>query len=409
MLKYRNVWPISEIISMFKTILPKLSNFRDVAMKTRQHCLSNLGWKDNDSQLNADNCQLVLGFGSSENIIKPELYQHLKNIYPNACIVLASTAGEIMDNMVFDDSVVVTAIELEKSSISCVKTNIKSHVNSFEAGQYLMNELAKEDLKSVFIISDGTFVNGTDLVSGFNEKNVSQVPITGGLAGDAARFEQTFTGLNEIPAQGNVIAVGFYGAALEIGHGSFGGWDEFGHERIITKSDKNVLYEIDGKNALDLYKQYLGDFVADLPGSALLFPLSIRISGSDQNLVRTILSVNEQDKSMTFAGNLPEGSKVRLMKAKFDRLIDAAATAASSSYHPIKNTEPQLAILISCVGRKLILQDRIDEEVEAAKSILGDHTAITGFYSYGEISPFTTGTQCELHNQTMTITTITEL
>lgn len=378
-------------------------------MKTRQHRLSNIGWKDFDSALNPAHCQLVLGFGSSENIIKPDLYQHIRDLYPNACIVLASTAGEIMDDAVFDDSVVVTAIELEKSRISCVQTNIKKHLNSFEAGQYLMSELAKEDLNSVFIISDGTFVNGSDLVSGFNQNNSSQIPITGGLAGDAARFEKTFTGLNEIPSQGNVIAVGFYGKDLEIGHGSFGGWDEFGHERIITKSDKNVLYEIDGKNALDLYKQYLGDYVAELPGSALLFPLSIRISGSDQNLVRTILSVNEADKSMTFAGNLPEGSKVRLMKANFDKLIDASATAATSSYHSIKNKQPQLAILISCVGRKLILQDRTDEEVEAAKSILGEGTAITGFYSYGEISPFTTGTQCELHNQTMTITTITEL
>ncbi|MHA4894127.1 FIST signal transduction protein [Pedobacter sp. PWIIR3] len=375
-------------------------------MKIKQHLFSNQTWTAADSLLNEVQCQLVLVFGSPALIVKPEIQDSLKGWYPNACIVCASTAGEIMDDVVYDNTVVATAIELEKGRISCVNTTIKQHENSFEAGKFLMSALSKEDLNCVFIISDGTFVNGSELVSGFNQNNETQVPITGGLAGDAARFEKTFTGLNEIPSQGNVIAIGFYGKDLQIGHGSFGGWDEFGHERMITKSDKNVLYEIDGKNALDLYKQYLGDYVNELPGSALLFPLSIRINGSDKNLVRTILSVNEEEKSMTFAGNLPEGSKVRLMKANFDKLIEASSTAAKNS---IKNQQTQLAILVSCVGRKLILQDRTDEEVEAAKAILGPAAAITGFYSYGEISPFTEGTQCELHNQTMTITTLTEL
>ncbi len=215
--------------------------------------------------------------------------------------------------------------------------------------------------------------------------------------------------MGDIPSPGNVIAIGFYGKNLIIGHGSLGGWDEFGHERIITKSDQNVLFQIDNKNALDLYKQYLGDYVNELPGSALLFPLSIRINGSDKNLVRTILSVNEENKSMTFAGNLPEGSKVRLMKANFDKLIEASSTAAENSFSSIKGSKPNLAILISCVGRKLVLQERIEEEVEAAKDVLGNNATITGFYSYGEISPFNKSTQCELHNQTMTITTFTEV
>jgi len=272
-----------------------------------------------------------------------------------------------------------------------------------------MNQLAGDELNCIFIVSDGTFINGSELVDGFNEVNKKHVLLTGGLAGDAARFEKTFTGMNEVPTQGNVIAIGFYGKDMVVGHGSFGGWDEFGQERLITKSDKNVLYEIDNKNALDLYKQYLGDYVNELPGSALLFPLSIRINGSDKNLVRTILSVNEEEKSMTFAGNLPEGSTVRLMKANFDKLIEASSTAAANSFAGIKNGKPDLAILISCVGRKLILQERTDEEVESAREVLGKDTAITGFYSYGEISPFNDSTQCELHNQTMTITTFTEV
>jgi hypothetical protein len=378
-------------------------------MKTKQHHFLNSIWKDYPSELNAEKCQLVLAFGSSECIIKQGIYDRLKNSYPKADIVFSSTAGEIINDSVYDNSVVATAIELEKTTVKCVKTNINEHGNSFETGNYLIKQLDQDELNCVFIISDGTFINGSELVDGFNHDNPRMVPITGGLAGDAARFEKTFTGLNEIPSQGNVIAIGFYGKDMLIGHGSFGGWDEFGQERIITRSDKNILFEIDHKNALDLYKQYLGDYVNELPGSALLFPLSIRINGSDKNLVRTILSVNEENKSMTFAGNLPEGSKVRLMKANFDKLVEASSTAATNSFTSIKNHEPSLAILVSCVGRKLILQERTDEEVQAAKEVLGNNTTITGFYSYGEISPFNAGVQCELHNQTMTITTFSEV
>ncbi|RKR81920.1 hypothetical protein BDD43_2082 [Mucilaginibacter gracilis] len=378
-------------------------------MKTNQHHFLNGKWKNQPSEINAEKCQLVLAFGSSDCIVNPEVNIFLKSTYPNANIVFSSTAGEIINDAVYDNSVVVTAIEFEKTVIKCIETNINQQSNSFETGLYLMSQLAADDLKCIFIISDGTFINGTELVAGFNKNNNRHIPITGGLAGDAARFEKTFTGLNNVPTQGNVIAIGFYGNDMLIGHGSFGGWDEFGQERVITKSDKNVLYEIDGKNALDLYKQYLGDYVSELPGSALLFPLSIKVNGSDKNLVRTILSINEDEKSMTFAGNLPEGSKVRLMKADFDKIIEASSTAATNSFTSIKTHRPGLTILVSCVGRKLILQERIDEEVEAARSILGEKTTITGFYSYGEISPFNVGSQCELHNQTMTITTFTEV
>jgi len=377
-------------------------------MKTKQHHYLNNAWKEYPSDLNAEKSQLVLVFGASACIVKPDVYQHLKSTYPNADIVFASTSGEIINDSVYDDSAVATAIEFEKSRVRCVKTNIKHHNNSVETGSYLMKQLLADDLNSVFVISDGTFINGSELVEGFNG-NKKNIPVSGGLAGDAAKFEKTFTGINEIPSQGNVIAIGFYGNDIAIGHGSLGGWDEFGHERMITKSDKNVLYEIDHKNALDLYKEYLGDYVNELPGSALLFPLSIRLNNSDENLVRTILSINEEEKSMVFAGNLPEGGKVRLMKANFDKLIEASSAAAMNSFNNIKNQQPDLAVLISCVGRKLILQERTDEEVEAAKEILGEQAAITGFYSYGEISPFNSNVRCELHNQTMTITTFTEL
>jgi len=377
-------------------------------MKTRQHHFLNEKWVDYNSALNAAKCQLVLVFGSPDCFVEQEVFEYLKKYYPNADILLSSTAGEIINDQVYDNSIVATAIEFEKTEILCVETNICKHINSFEAGNYLINQLNRDDLSGILVISDGTIINGSELVEGFNHGNHRNIPITGGLAGDGETFQHTLTGLNEKPFGGNVIAVGFYGDNIQIGHGSFGGWDEFGHERIVTRSDQNILYEMDDKNALDLYKQYLGGYAKDLPGAALHFPLSIKLKGTDKPVIRTVLSVDNEQKLMTFAGNLPEGSTVRLMKANFNKLIAAASTAAGDCLTSVNDLQPELAILTSCIGRKLILQERTEEELEAAREIFGATTMITGFYSYGEISPFEKGTLCELHNQTMTITTFTE-
>lgn len=379
-------------------------------MVISQHSFINGTWSDNHSNGTVpDKYQLVLVFGDRETIGKQEILDYLKTRYPVADIVFASTAGEIINETVYDESVVATAIAFEKTRVRCIEKNLNELNSSFETGKALMSELNEDDLAGVFVISDGTRVNGSELVAGFNEKNTKHIPVTGGLAGDGARFVKTLTGMNNLPAEGNIIGIGLYGNDILIGHGSLGGWDEFGRERTITKSDKNILYEIDNESALKLYKEYLGDYVNELPGSALLFPLALKTDGSDGKLVRTILGIDEEKDSMTFAGNMPVGSKVRLMKANFDRLIEGSSNAASKSFVQLKDHKPDLAIMVSCVGRKLILQQRVTEEVEAAREILGEQAVITGFYSYGEISPLNPGTNCELHNQTMTITSFTEL
>lgn len=240
-------------------------------------------------------------------------------------------------------------------------------------------------------------------------KNLPEgVTVTGGLSGDGERFEETLVFCDGPPESGAVAVLGLYGSRLKVGYGSLGGWDPFGPERLITRSKGNILYELDGKSALELYKRYLGDHAKGLPATGLLFPLSLRTKEGEAGLVRTILSIDEEVQSMTFAGDVPEGAYARLMKANFDRLVDGAVGAAKVSYEAIGSSSPDLAILISCVGRKMVLRQRIEEEVEGVREVLGDRTILTGFYSYGEISPFTPGAKCALHNQTMTITTFSE-
>jgi hypothetical protein len=165
---------------------------------------------------------------------------------------------------------------------------------------------------------------------------------------------------------------------------------------------------VDGKSALELYKQYLGEHAEGLPATGLLFPLCLRGRDGADGVVRTILAVDEKEQSMTVAGDVPEGAYARLMKANFDRLIDGAASAAEVCRDSTPDSATELALLISCVGRKMVLGQRTEEEVESVREVLGEQSALTGFYSYGEISPFAPQARCELHNQTMTVTTLAE-
>jgi len=362
-------------------------------------------------QLTGKGNLLVLGFGAKNLLEEDDIYTKLKESYPTGDIVLCSTSGEIYDDVVSDNTVSVVAIEFEKTKIKTVSININDVPSSFEAGKTLFNQFNEKDLAYVLIISDGGLVNGSELVRGVEKVNINKIPVTGGLAGDADKFTYTVVGCNDTPAIGNIAAVGFYGKSLKIGHGSFGGWEIFGPEKRVTRSVSNRVFEIDHKSALELYKQYLGKYANELPGSALLFPLNVRNEDNTSSVVRTILSIDDDEQSMVFAGDVPEGSYIRFMKANFDKLIDAATLAAVNSimqFHDAIDAKPKLALLISCVGRKLILGKRIDEEIETIKEVFGEGTLLSGFYSYGEISPLTPSAQCQLHNQTMTITTFNE-
>ncbi|MBI3765094.1 MAG: FIST C-terminal domain-containing protein [Ignavibacteriales bacterium] len=355
-----------------------------------------------------DKAQLVLVFGATP-ILKDRLhYDYLRKIYPNAHLLGCSTAGEICGTEVTDDSLVVTAIQFEHTRVHGARIKINEVKDSHEAGMRLAKSINKEGLVHVFVLSDGLGVNGSELVKGLTSQLPPEVTVTGGLSGDGDRFSETLVLWDEKPEKDVVAIIGLYGTRLKVGYGSLGGWDSFGPERLVTKSRANVLYELDGKSALELYKRYLGDHAKGLPATGLLFPLSLRSDESGTPVVRTILSVNEKEQSMTFAGDVPEGSYVRLMKANFDRLIDGASGAAKTSFQALNTSSPDLAILISCVGRKMVLKQRIEEEVEGVRDIMGEGTVLTGFYSYGEISPFTPNAKCELHNQTMTITAFME-
>ena len=351
---------------------------------------------------------LVLVFGAPALLRDKQSLAALRARYPDAFIFGCSTAGEIRGTHVTDESIVATAIAFERTEMRYTGARMVDVGNSYAGGERLAAGLPHEGLVHVFVLSDGIHVNGSDLVRGLAAGLPKGVSITGGLAGDGDRFEETVVVLDGKAQTDAVGALGLYGDGLSVGCASLGGWDSFGPERLITRSEGNVLYELDGRSALDLYKTYLGEHAAGLPATGLLFPLSLRIGDGETPVVRTILGVDEEQQSMTFAGDVPEGAYARLMKANFDRLIDGAMGAARNSSATVGGSTPDLAILISCVGRKMVLKQRVEEEVEGVRDVLGEDAVFTGFYSYGEISPFTPNAKCELHSQTMTITTFTE-
>jgi len=349
---------------------------------------------------------LVIAFGAASFIDAPAALTQLIAAFPQSKIIGCSSAGEILADLVADDSLVVAVARFEHTSVAYAAAPIATMADSAQAGSRIGAELAAARPRVVLALSDGLRVNGSELVKGMARSLPPGTIISGGLAGDGDRFARTWVIVDGRPQSGYVTAVGLSGA-IEVATGSKGGWDIFGPERRVTRSEGNVLYELDGKPALALYKQYLGELARGLPATALLFPLAIREGVEDSKaVVRTVLSVDETAQSMTFAGDVPQGWRARLMRATEDRLIEGAASAAADAMLRGSN-DPVLSLAISCVGRRLVLGQRVEEETEAVLHALPAGSQQIGFYSYGEISP--SGVSgCDLHNQTMTLTTLRE-
>ena len=352
---------------------------------------------------------LVLYFGASNLLAQTTgALSELLDRYPGAVCAGCSTAGEILGTNVTDDTIAVLCIKFASTRVRAETVIVRDAAESHQAAAALGARLAAPDLRHVLVLSDGLLVNGTSLTTGFRASLPSTVHVTGGLAGDGSNFKRTLAGLGREIGPGRVVAIGFYGEHLTLTHGSAGGWEAFGPRRLVTSAVGNVLYTLDGQPALALYKSYLGDRAAGLPATGLLFPLELLPDKSAAHgLVRTILAVDEAKQSLTFAGDIPQGHYVSLMKANTDALVGGAESAGRIA---LNSPDPSnsFAVLVSCVGRRLVMGQRIEEEVEAVLDQIGRGVAAAGFYSYGEICPSGLVHSCDLHNQTMTLTVFTE-
>ncbi len=352
---------------------------------------------------------LIIVFGSVTRMTDPALPALLRAQFPDAHHMGCTTSGEISNAGVADDSLVLTAVRFKQPGFRVASVETAGMDDSAEAGQRLAAKLAAEDLHSILVFGQGVNINGSALIEGITRVAGTHVTLTGGLAGDGGKFTQTWTLCDGVVSDRHIVGVGLYGAAIQLAHGSFGGWQPFGATRRVTRSKANVLFELDGEPALEIYKRYLGEYARDLPGSGLLFPFAmIGQDHGETGLIRTILGIDEVQGSLTLAGDIVEGGFLRLMAASTNALVDGAEAAAAAAQKMFKKGEPCLAMLVSCIGRKLVMGGRVDEEVEAVGNVFGQHCVLTGFYSNGEISPYLNSPECKLHNQTMTVTCLSD-
>ena len=367
----------------------------------------NKQWHIDGNILDKNKINIVFIFGDREEIKSKEIFEELRLRYPKAKIIGCSSSGNILGDVITSSTMTATAISFEKGFVEMSVKDVLPTDNYDEVGHALVKALPSENLKHIFILADGLTINGSLLAEGVNTALTSNIAITGGLAGDGMNFEETWVIADDFAVQNRMVAIGFYGDSLHIGSGCYAGWEEFGIYRRITKSEGNIVYEIDGQPALDLYKKYLGEYAKNLPASGLEFPFNVKKERDSDAIIRSVLGMNEEEKSLIFVGDVAEGSYARLMKTDIDGLIDGSRKAAE--YIDKINNKEALGLVVSCVGRRVVLKQLAEEELEVLGDVLGDNVHLTGFYSYGELAPYSSDIlSCQLHNQTMTLTVIYE-
>lgn len=357
---------------------------------------------EEENECDTNVVDIVFVFGLVKTLREYNHTALLKKIYPNAQVVGISTAGNIFDDSVSEYKAIASAVSFDSGYVK-VNTAIMSEENLIEDASHLVDVFDKEDLKHIFVLGQPLGFDNSSLVKGLNLHKTCT--ISGAIAADENMFEDCYVFANESQEDNVAVAIGFYGKSLSVSIGCKAGWEEFGAQRIVTKAKDHTIYEIDNKPALELYKRYLGEYIDDLPASGLLFPLSIG-NNKKNEVIRVMTGIND-DGSLNFAAGVEEGASVRLMKTNVENLIDGASLVANTI--EAQNNKRSLSLTISCGGRLSVLKQLAGEEIEAVHDILGDKSKVVGMYSHGEIAPFSDDLlDCQLHNQTMTITTLYE-
>lgn len=368
-------------------------------MRTKSYRYTHDRWSESFDTTMDSQSTLVLVFFESSSDIRNQL-QIIKATFPKSKIIGTSTSGEIQNAELIDHSIVCMIIQFHKTRLKISSTPI-SYESSAQAGKLIGDNLAAPDLKNVLLLTESLDIDAADLVKSLDEtlkEHQVEVPIAGGLAGGRQNSAKTFVIDDTTIRNNQAVALGLYGDDIQIFSGIGTGWAPFGPIRLVTKARRKTVYEIDGLPALKLYKDYIKEDAHNLPYSGIFFPLGIE----NETIVRSVAQINEAKNALILAHKIPENTRVQLMHSNVMKLIDGAAGALNGCTLDFSGNLSTAALIVSCVGRRLIMGQKTEDEIDIIKARLPKHTEICGFYSYGEFSP-TASKQNKLHNQTMTI------
>jgi hypothetical protein len=337
----------------------------------------------------------------------PDFVAGTRDATGSESFVGCTTDGEISSAGFSTASAVLAGISADKMEFHVASVpNIGRNGDS--AGKQLARALPA-DSRHVQVLSDGLTGNGSAIARGMTSVLGTSVPISGGAAGDNRQFKQTLQFIGNKIVSDSAVAIAMSGD-LYGGTGVKSGWTPVEMPRKVTKAMGNVVYEFDGEPALSVYRRYFGPLADKLPAVGVQFPFGIvddSLRLGEDPVLRAPMALNEQEGSVTFAGEVPEGVTMLLTSGGFaDSLLDASADAARQAVSNLAGGEPAMVFVYSCMARKILLGIRTGEETERIAEVVGAKVAMTGFYTYGEYCPARRDTECQLHNETATVTVI---
>jgi hypothetical protein len=375
-------------------------------MRIEQRCWAAGKWEAAGGHgLNGD-ADLVLAFGAAAVLRNEQSFERLREQYPAARVIGCTSPAEIHGARTHENQLAVTAVHFEHTVLKSARIELGSTPDGYVAGQRLADTLWSDDLVHVLVLSDASGEVASHLTRGLAHALPDGVTVSGGISGPASGARDGLLFLDEPLASTGVAAIGFYGKRLKVTCGSGGTWELFGQERLVTRAQGNVLYELNGRRALDVYQEDLGRHAGEVAAIGVHFPLSLRTSDPTQGVLRTVVRADRQAGTLMLAGDVSDGAFARVMRATDDGLLRGAGLAADNCCPA--GDAPQFALLVSGANRRVVLRQRAPEEVEAVRDVFGPGTVLAGFYGNGEIAPSEAGERPELQNQTMSVTGFSE-
>jgi hypothetical protein len=317
----------------------------------------------------------------------------IRSIINEATLITGcSTASSITSLGSFKNSVTVCAIKSDSISFSCgIGTEVRKNprLAGREAARQALD--SRETTRQAYIIlSDSLNVNSTDILRGSQEIMGTKFPIIGGSASDNLQFQRTYQYFNNTIYTDSIIGILISGN-IKIGTGKAHGWHPIGKPHKITKSEFNIIKEIEDRNAIELYKEYMGKGLDELKlgGIAKLglsYPLGIPLEEKEEYLIRIPLEILD-DKNLMLSAEINEAEDINLMMGDKKSALEAAKKACREALENIEKSNIKFAIVFSDIGRLHLFKNEPQSETEIIKEILGEDIPFFGCYTLGEYAP----------------------